>query len=174
MVAKRYGNGNGFQINSNTTLSVSLVGTIVLASVSMGTMWSQLASLQQQINSNAIANTTSILRIKEDIEHTDTRVTQAWQQLLPRGESGEYRKRVDEAIIRIDFDVQKIKDSIVSRAEHQGKWQAVDDEFKRINNRIDEIRKDLGSSYTLADKIKDLDKQLNDLRGMVSKPNPQP
>lgn len=79
-------------------------------------------------------------------------------------ERGKEVYRLDQDIRRIDARLLHLEDGIVTRGEHREKWASIDAANTSVQRQIDEMRKELGSSYTLGDKIKELQRQLDDIR----------
>lgn len=77
-----------------------------------------------------------------------------------KDESLAYRKRIDDILLKIGGEIDKI----VPRGEHIEKWASNTAALSAQQRQIDEIRRDLGSSYSLGDKIKELQRQIEMLR----------
>jgi hypothetical protein len=71
---------------------------------------------------------------------------------------------VDGQISLIISDIIKLKDQQVTRAEHIQHWNESAERFNALTARLNELQKDFNGSYNLGDQIKNLQKQLDDLR----------
>jgi DNA repair ATPase RecN len=76
----------------------------------------------------------------------------------------EFHTNTDKTLENMRNDLAKLRDQQVTRGEHQQKWDADTAAFSRVQNEIDEIKRDFGSAYSLNDKIKELQTELNDIR----------
>jgi hypothetical protein len=83
---------------------------------------------------------------------------------ISRKEESEYRNRIDSNLLRIDNEIKLLKEAIVPRGEHVEKWRSNELVLESHQRQITDIRKDLGSSYSLGDKIKELQTDINNLR----------
>lgn len=84
-----------------------------------------------------------------------------------RENTEQYRQRVAVEIANLKTEherliqqVRRMRDDVISRDAYNGRHDALIEDVKRSNIRIDELRKDFGSSYTLSDKIKELQEQI--------------
>lgn len=101
------------------------------------------------------------------------------QLFVPRPETDEYHRRVDDKIRALN-DKIGIEDAATRRARDQvrqiylsketfdSNHQFITREMERLNSRIDEMRRDFGSSYTLGDKIKEIQDQLKLLQEQIA------
>lgn len=75
-----------------------------------------------------------------------------------RAERGrEDRDRVTREIAEVRADVK----GIVSRAEHQERWRAIDNQFADLQRQVDEVKRQQGDVYTARDAILDLKQRLD-------------
>lgn len=88
-------------------------------------------------------------------------------------EHTEFRFRLDQEIVRLRLDFQRLADSLVSRPEHTEKWRSNDIANANQQRQIDEINKRLGDTYTLRDALGALDKRIDRLSNIVLQA-PQP
>jgi predicted nucleic acid-binding Zn-ribbon protein len=72
--------------------------------------------------------------------------------------------KIEAAIARMDSEISKIRDSEVTRGEHTQKWASDAATFAILQRQIDEIKKDFGASFSLNDKLKELQTELNEMR----------
>ncbi len=147
---------NGYSINANTTLSISLVGTIVAASISMGTMWAQISGLQQQIINNQIAATVTFQRDEKDVERLNAK-------FLTRDSSEEYRRHVEDIISRHDREFEKINSNIFRREEHLLKWGGYDRQFSDMQRQIDETKRDISQIFPTTKVMDEIIKRIDRL-----------
>ena len=61
-------------------------------------------------------------------------------------------------------DITRIRTDQVTRSEHEQHWSDTKDRISSLFDEIASVRHDFSSSYTIADQMKSLQKQLDDLR----------
>lgn len=66
---------------------------------------------------------------------------------------------------------ERIRASIVSRSEQEQVWTAIRRQIDVLTTRMEETKQQLAQLYGPGDKLKDVQKQLDDLRDLVSRPN---
>lgn len=76
----------------------------------------------------------------------------------------EYHARLDASITHLEADLNKLRESQVTRGEHMQKWASDEAVISNMQRQIDDLKKELGSSFSLGDKIKELQTQVDDLR----------
>lgn len=90
---------------------------------------------------------------------------------ISRQEHEEFKLRTDEkikaverevAIGRTDFSF--LRESQVTRNEHVTHWEQTKADIMEIRKQIDDLRKDFGGQYTVAEKLKELQSELDQLR----------
>lgn len=87
-------------------------------------------------------------------------------------EHDEFKLRIDQRlkdvsdglIGHLNDDVNKLKEGQVSRAEHIQHWNESAERFIALTTRLNELQKDFNGSYNIGDQIKNLQKQLDDIR----------
>jgi uncharacterized coiled-coil protein SlyX len=77
--------------------------------------------------------------------------------------SSEKFRIVEKELDTLESKFKALDEKIVPRGEHTEKWKANDQAFLNIQKQIDDIRKDVGSTYSLGDKIKEMQEQINRL-----------
>lgn len=77
------------------------------------------------------------------------------------------REEVRTGRERFDRDLKILQDQVVPRGEHAEKWRANDTAFVTVQRQIDDIRKESGATYTLRDKVMDLNKRLDEVNGLL-------
>lgn len=97
------------------------------------------------------------------------------KERITREEHEEFKLRQDKNIdavqrdlntLRLDFTF--LRDNQVTRAEHITHWDQQKENLAEARKQIDDLRKDFGGQYTIAEKIKDLQQQLNEMRIMAT------
>ena len=89
-------------ISPNTTISISFAVTIVSAGIAIGMLYSQVGSMQQQINNNSVANTTTALR--HEAELNDIRA-----HYLPKDVAKETREHIEDILKRHDDELIRLR-----------------------------------------------------------------
>lgn len=109
-----------------------------------------------------------LTRLQKEIDRTNAYIG---SEFLRIGSAEEYRKHADDESKHLSQDVLMIRDNLRRlRAEVPSREALanLNDAVKRTNDRVDELRKDFGASYTLSDKIKEFQDQLKALQTQVT------
>lgn len=69
-------------------------------------------------------------------------------------------------------EFKEIRSAVVPRGEHEQRWRSFEASLANVALRLDETRKTLGDLYSPKDALKDLQKQIDDIRGIQMKPRP--
>lgn len=75
---------------------------------------------------------------------------------VSRSELEERRAATATRFDRLEDAVLRLTDGIVTRGEHESKWDAETASASNLQRQIDQIRTDLGSSFSLNDALKDI------------------
>src|ERR1043166_1365737 len=85
----------------------------------------------------------------------------------------EFKTRVDEHITAVkeeakknSLDIAYLRDNQVTRAEHVTHWEQIKGDISNVRSDVDVLRRDVGGQYTIGEKIKDLQAQIEQLRGI--------
>lgn len=65
-----------------------------------------------------------------------------------------------ERMDRFEAALMKMQDGIVPRGEHQGKWETQANETANIQRQIDQMREELGSSFSLNDALQSISERI--------------
>jgi hypothetical protein len=86
-------------------------------------------------------------------------------------EHGEFRLREDKQLEALQNEINALKsevaylrDNQVTRAEHTTHWDKTKENIASAVKSIDELRRDFGGQYTVTEKLKELQQELNELR----------
>ena len=97
------------------------------------------------------------------------------KERITREEHEEFKLREDRTIEAIQREINALKtdtayfrDNQVTRAENVTHWDQQKENLSEARKQIDDLRKDFGGQYTIAEKIKDLQQQLNEMRIMAT------
>lgn len=101
--------------------------------------------------------------VKELKEISKLQIQSTIQGAISNAEHGEKIKSLEEKSTLATAKIKELDDKVVPRGEHTEKWKANDQAFVNIQKQIDDIRKDVGSTYSLGDKIKEMQEQINRL-----------
>lgn len=71
---------------------------------------------------------------------------------------------IRDATARNGDDVKLIQNAIVPRGEHEERWRAQDQAIAGQQRQIDEIRQDLGSTYSLKDALTHMQSDIDKLK----------
>jgi hypothetical protein len=76
----------------------------------------------------------------------------------------EFKAKIEQTLNRLDTAIDDIRKQMVPLSTHQQKWDSDRLVVVTMQKDIDDIRKAMGSSYTLGDKLKELQHQLDEIR----------
>lgn len=96
-------------------------------------------------------------------------------QTLPIREHEEFKHRLDDKFLDQKAELQReieensvrvrrLEDGIVTRGELQQIWAKDAEQVSNIQREIDELKKEFGGTFTLGDKVKELQTQLDEIR----------
>lgn len=63
-------------------------------------------------------------------------------------------------------DTEILRDNLVTRSEHNTHWEQIKDSIGKNTEDIGVLRRDFGGQYTVAEKIKDLQNQIEEMRAI--------
>lgn len=72
----------------------------------------------------------------------------------------------------ISTELKDMRAAVVSRGEHEQRWRSLENTDTVLGSRIDETRRTLAELYSPKDAFKEMQQQINDLRGVISKMKP--
>lgn len=141
-------NGNGYISGRTMTIIMSASGLIMLAaggflSFQNATSDRRLSELREEV----IKNRDGLAAIVPTVAERGREVFRIDQN----------NQRIEAALLRSDA-------GIVTRKEHEGVWGSFNKDITNLQRQMDDMRKEVGSSYTLGDKIKELQRQLDEIR----------
>jgi len=140
----RNSNGNSWVLPSVIAGGIALINAFWI--VVWGTVNSETSRLQREID-----------RLYTRSEETYTKKENTEQYRQRNGvEIKNLQLGIDQAVAQ----TRRLRDDTITRDAYNGRHEALQDDVKRLNSRLDEIRKDFGGAYTLSDKIKELQDQI--------------
>jgi hypothetical protein len=92
---------------------------------------------------------------------------------LTKDEHKEFLRRTDEHIIRLDGRIDKVISEIVPRPENEAKWDFNAQQLADLRKQIDDLRRLVGTDYTLRDKIIEMQSRIDSLTNRLL-PTPSP
>lgn len=108
--------------------------------------------------------TTETSRLQREIDRLYTRAEEVYTK---KENTEQYRQRISIEIKNNQLlienlvtQLRRVRDDVITKDSYQGRHDAIIEDIKRSNIRIDELRRDFGASYTLSDKIKELQEQI--------------
>lgn len=93
---------------------------------------------------------------------------------VSRNEHLEFKQHIDDKIVTLDREVSRIQVSLVPREEHATHWAEFEARLGELSVRITEVQKEFGGNFTLGDALKDLQRQVSELRSLREAPPPKP
>jgi hypothetical protein len=133
----------------------TIIQTVTVVAIFVGGFWAGII----------IPISSRVEKVNSDLSERINRVESAESVLqVTLAEYREFHTNTDKTLENMRTDLAKLRDQQVTRGEHQQKWDADAAAFIRLQNEIDEIKRDFGSAYSLNDKIKELQTELNDIR----------
>jgi len=155
----RYGN----ILQTLTVVGVAL--SAIYAGVIMP-LHEQLRDLQTSIGSTAATDTQNLEKMGDfTIAQLDKK--------LSKDEHAEFKLRTDKSVENLQqeiasgrSDVAFLRDNQVTRAEHVTHWDQIKESIMEMRKQIDDLRKDFGGQYTVSEKLKDMQDQLNQMRDL--------
>jgi ribosome-associated translation inhibitor RaiA len=100
----------------------------------------------------------------ERIEDVKARVHDIEQNYLRKDEHLEFKMRTDANFGRIDHQLETVQGEIVPRGEHEERWRAIDAQIAVVQRQADKTASELESNYTLGDKLKELQHEIDVLQ----------
>jgi Flp pilus assembly protein TadB len=85
------------------------------------------------------------------------------------------QQATSERMDRFEAALMKVQDGIVPRGEHEGKWVTQANETANVQRQIDQMREELGSSFSLNDALQSISERiarLEELRLQQTVPRP--
>lgn len=109
-------------------------------------------------------------------------ITISWSQRITILETNAVRI---ELFDRLEGEVNRLRDNLVGRGEHEQKWRNqesadanldahIRSEVSNLQRQIDAIKTDFGGTYSLRDKIAELTEEVETLRARTYNLNAQP
>ena len=117
--------------------------------------------------------------LRDDLAQTKSRINKnisdakylEENKLLAKDEQDEFVVRINKDIDVLRDEINRIRNDIVSRSEHQQHWADIEDRIATIHKAMsefirdqtatnDEMRKEFGGTYTAGDQLKNLQEQI--------------
>lgn len=163
-VGAKNGNGNGTSWIWPSVVSAftALVGGFILYVIS--TISAEQMRLERSIERQADMSAKTYTSIAEELQY--------------RVRMAEEIKRLDEYNSRDNVVKMRMRDQFLTKETYNARHEPLIADITRLTERLNEfrkegqtnfdsIRKDFGSTYTLTDKIKDLERQIQTLQSQV-------
>ena len=99
-----------------------------------------------------------------------TRIDKIESGAISRAEHTEFKASIDGKIAESNAEILRLREAVVPRGEHVEKWNGITQSIANVQRQVDDLGKQVGSSYTLRDKIIELQKQLDDVQGQMRRP----
>lgn len=143
------GNGNGY-VGSQVVPWVAVFITFI------GIGWNVI-NPRDDMKQERVDRAEAIRQLRMDIESE-------LKAMVSRDMYGAYLIANDKQVDLLRSGVIEMRRGMVSREEHIQHWKEIDD--KNANNReqIMELRRDFTGTYSIGDQLKNLQKQVDDLR----------
>jgi DNA repair exonuclease SbcCD ATPase subunit len=93
-----------------------------------------------------------------------TRIDKLPEQFLTIREHEQFREDLHSRIDRNVRDIAFLLKEQVGREEVTKNWELNKENIAEVRKQIDDLRKDLGGQYSVAEKIKDLQSQISQLQ----------
>ena len=138
-------------LNGFTNRYAIILQTITVVALFVAGFWAAVVSpMQGQINDRVTleAHNEFVRRTDQSIEQIRDQI----KQLTPR----------EELQVRWDI-LTKLSNEIVPRGENAEHWLSIANQIAEENRQIDSMRNQLGSAYTLADEVRRLQQQIDQL-----------
>jgi len=105
--------------------------------------------------------------LREEI--TELKLSKA--ESISRAEHEEFKLREDQKLQDVEKEVAQgrsdfsfLRENQVTRNEHATHWEQTKADIMEIRKQIDDLRKDFGGQYTVAEKLKELQVELDQIR----------
>jgi hypothetical protein len=124
--------------------------------------------------------------LRDDLVQTESRIEKnisdvkylAENKLLAKDEHVEFVVRMNKDVDVLRDEINRIRNDLVSRSEHQQHWagideriagnrQAMSDFIRDQTHANDEMRKEFGTTYTAGDQLKNLQEQIKTLQSRL-------
>ena len=147
------GNGNGYggsQIFPIIAIMISIVSPIVVFALSA-------INPQADMKQERVDRSEAIRQVRMDIDREI-------KALVTRDMYGAYLIANDKQVDLLRAGVIEMRRGMVSREEHVQHWKEIDDKNSNNREQIMELRRDFTGTYSIGDQLKNLQKQVDDLR----------
>lgn len=165
--------GNG---GEPSTRYSNILQTLTVVGVAVGGFY---AAVLIPMNVQIADNRANLAKLRE--QETDVvnrlmdKVGDKFNSFLGKDEHVEFRFRIDkqvdafkEQLAIVKNEVNYLRDNQVTRSEQSTHWEQAKADTAELRKQIDDLRKDFGGQYTVAEKIKDLQQQLDEMRRSTS------
>lgn len=112
----------------------------------------------------AAVGTAIVAPIYSSISDLHTAIVSLSKETVSRNEHLEFKQHIDDKITTLDRQVTRIEGGLVPREEHATHWAEFEARQGELSARITEVQKEFGSNYTQGDVLKDLQRQVAELR----------
>lgn len=137
--APKNGNGNGNGVAGYSTI----LQTVTTVALFVGGFWA-----------GVIAPISERQRLLED----------KMGGYITKAEHAEFKLRLDKNIESIDSAILRERALIVPRPENEIRWKASEDTQKLMSDRLNELRSQTSSAYTMRDEVMSLRNELIEMR----------
>ena len=166
-------NGNG----KLDTSGPSWTGLIAVLAIGIG-IW-QIIDPRVNIGELKTELRTIMARMDEKIDRNQLESALGRDQLrkdtVTQSEHQEFKLREDSRLNTIEGFVSRLQENQVTRQEHSQHWHDIEERINAVRNEIQEMRNKFDATYNSGDALKNLQKQIDDLRGVhVSTTFPTP
>jgi len=154
----------------------NILQTLTVLAISISGIYAGIIlPLREQINElRAEVARVSSVSIKNLEKTTDIFGAQL-KDKISREEHEEFKLREDKQIESVlsasnanKAEMTYFRDNQVTRAENVTHWDQQKENTAEVRKQVDDLRKDFGGQYTISEKIKDLQQQLNEMRVMAT------
>lgn len=150
----------------------NILQTLTVVGVALGGLY---AGIIAPIHDSIAMNVVNIARLRDEMIRDDERLTDrivtALHDRLSIPEHQEFKLRVDRQMdaLKEEMNIVKkeadyLRENQVTRNEQGTHWDQAKADVAELRKQIDDLRKDFGGQYTVAEKIKDLQAQLDQMR----------
>lgn len=168
--------------NGNFTNSYgNILQTLTVVGVALGGMYAGIIlPIHQEIGELSHTVDKNSTEDMGNIEKVSNFFISELKEKLAKDEHLEFKLREDKQIetLRAELSTAKseidyLRDNQVTRAEHVTHWDQTKENITTALKQVEDLRRDFGGQYTIAEKLKDLQGQLDQLRHPAASPGKQ-
>lgn len=151
----------------------SLAKTNVDAGIAnLGADIGRLEKTQEKLSDTTVTRSELNFRIGENHDQIQRKVDIAALAEIGKRIDERHDNFVAEARRMVDgltVDLRTLSGNLVSRDENKAHWSEIDERMLGMSNRINDIQKEYGASFTVGDQLKNLQAQLDQMRDLFSR-----